>query len=148
MICYIPNFPIISSIYPVTLTRSPATVPPFMLLGIHCLRFVVGFFDALRLVCFVFFVAFSSTLGSILVAFGLLFGTFLSTLGVPGRSRGAFGHPWAPKAQKTRKRSPKTPNPSPHFEHFSRLFAKKRVFLRFFFLDAFFNRFLDAPGPP
>ena len=29
--------------YPVTLTRNSATVPPFMLLGIHCLRFVVGF---------------------------------------------------------------------------------------------------------
>ena len=94
-------------IYPLTLTRNSATVPTFMLLGIHCLRFVVGFFDALRLVCFVFFVAFSSTLGSILVAFGLLFGTFLSTLGVPGQSRGAFGHPWAPKAQKVRKRSQK-----------------------------------------
>ena len=120
-------------IYPVTLTRNPATVPPFMLLGIHCLRFVVGFLETQRLVCFVFFVAFSSTLGSILVAFGLLFGTFLSTLGVPGQSRGAFGHPWAPKAQKARKRSQKAPKVESHFEHFSLLFAKKRVFLRFFF---------------
>ena len=116
-----------------TLTYIYICICMVMLLGIQCLRFVVGFFDALRLVCFVFFVAFSSTLGSILVAFGLLFGTFLSTLGVPGQSRGAFGHPWAPKAQKVRKRSQKTPNPSPHFEHFSLLFAKKRVFLRFFF---------------
>ena len=57
-----------------------------MLLGIQCLRFVVVFFDTLRLVCFVFFVAFSSTLDSILVAFGLLFGIFLTTLGVPGPS--------------------------------------------------------------
>ena len=120
-------------VYPVTLTRNSATVPPFMLLGIHCLRFVVGFFDALRLVCFVFFVAFSSTLGSILVAFGLLFGTFLSTLGVPGQSRGAFGQPWAPKAQKVQKRSLKTPNPPPHVKHFSPVFAKKRVYLMCFF---------------
>ena len=91
--------------------------------GIHCLRFVVGFLETQRLFRFVFFVAFSSTLGSILVAFGLLFGTFLSTLGVPGRSRGAFGHPWAPKAQKVRKRSQKAAKPQSLFEHFLVVFA-------------------------
>ena len=113
-------------------------------------KFVVGFFDALRLVCFVFFVAFSSTLGSILVAFGLLFGTFLSTLGVPGQSRGAFGHPWAPKAQKVRKRSQKTPKVSPQFEHFSALFAKKRCFFKFVFPTRFLIDFWsprDHPEP-
>ena len=120
-------------IYPVTLTRNSATMPPFMLLGIHCLRFVVGFLETQRLLCFVFFVAFSSTLGSVLVPFGLLFGTFLSTLGVLGRSRGAFGHPWAPKAQKVRKRSAKTADWSPHLKHVFVVFAKKRVFLMYFF---------------
>ena len=82
------------------------------------------------------------------MAFGLLFSTFLSTLGVPGQSRGAFGHPWAPKAQKVRKRSQKAAKGESLFEHFLVVFAQKRVFLMCFFLDSFFNRFLVAPGPP
>ena len=84
------------------------------------------------------------------MAFGLFFCTFLSTLGVPGRSRGAFGHPWAPKAQKVRKRRQNTPDWSPHFKHFSALFAKKRCFFKFVFPTRFLIDFWsprDHPEP-
>ena len=84
------------------------------------------------------------------MAFGLLFGTFLSTLGVPGRSRGAFGHPWAPKAQKVRKRRKTRPKKSPQLEHFSALFAKKRCFFKLFFSTRFLIDFWsprDHPEP-
>ena len=119
-----------------------------MLLGIHCLRFVVGFLETQRLLCFVIFVAFSSTVGSVFVPFGFLFGTFLSTLGVPGRSRGAFGHPWAPKAQKVRKRRQNTPDWSPHFNNFSEFFAKKRCFFKFVFPTRFLIDFWSPWNHP
>ena len=84
------------------------------------------------------------------MAFGLLFGTFLNTLGVPGRSRGAFGQPWTPKAQKVEKGEQKTLEYPPQFEHFFVVFAEKRCFFKFIFPTRFLIDFWsprDHPKP-